>query len=253
VTNPQPGSYPRKDSGSPTALHLLPLSLRTCVPQFDTMNSPVERNESGTGGTPQYTGGRALLSYLCAFALIAVFVVAAVGVWDAGVNKTYPVRQAIEWNWRARATNNLIDMASNLNRSYAILGPYHGNPSWWFPTPDTDFDQIKANIRESRETALAVAANESIGSFGYQQAVQNLQETIVEINEHLELAKGWFVRTQAAAGLALLYVLLTLVAAGAARAAYKRDKESGYLAGGLLLLVWLVGTLSVGVLLVIIP
>ena len=89
-----------------------------------------------------------------------------------------------------RATNNLVDMATNLNRSIALLVPFQGNPAWVFPTPDTDMDQIRLNLIESRDTALAVAATETIGSFGYQQAVQNLQETIIEINDHLALAKG---------------------------------------------------------------
>lgn len=194
-----------------------------------------------------------LVSTVCTISLIVVFVVASVGLWDVGVQKTYPIKQAIEWNWRARATNNLVDMASYLNRSLSILEAFHGNPAWWFPTPDTDLDQIRLNIRESRDTALAVATNESIGSFGYQQAVQNLQETVVEINEHLELAKGWFVKTQAALVLGLLYLFLPLAGLITAILAYFRDTKEGAAATWPLVIVWSVGSVLVGIVALLIP
>ena len=145
----------------------------------------------------------------CLVVCVILYGVAIVGIYDAGVNKSYPVKQAIEWNWRARATNNLLDMSTNLNRSLVLLEPFRGNPVWWFPTPDTDFDQIKLNIQETRNTAVVVASTEAIGSFGYQQAVQNLQETIIEINEHLDLTLWWFKWTPAAALLLGIFALLS--------------------------------------------
>jgi len=190
---------------------------------------------------------------VCAVALLVTFVIAAVGRWDTAVNRTYPIKQAIEWNWRARATNNLADMATNLNRSLAILGPFHGNPSWWFPTPDTDLDQIALNIGESRDTALAVSASEPIGSFGYQQAVQNLQETIIEINEHLELAKGWYVTTPAAAGLVALYLSFTVLGSLYAGGAYAASKGVGSRPAIRFALVWIVGSTVVGALIAALP
>lgn len=192
-------------------------------------------------------------SYVCSLVLLVVFAIAAAGTLNVAVNTTYPIRQAIEWNWRARATNNLLDMATNLNRSIALLEPYHGNPAWIFPTADTDLDQIRLNIIESRDTALAVAASESIGSFGYQQAVQNLQETIVEINEHLDLAKGWFVRTPAAVVLALAYSVFTLFGAGYALAARAKDPALRSFAGALFGTIWILGSIVMLVLFLITP
>ena len=195
----------------------------------------------------------ARVSYAWTLILAIVIVVSATGVWNVGVTTTYPLRQAIEWNWRARATNNLVDMAANLNRSIALLGPFHGNPSWIFPTPDTDLDQIRQNTVESRDTALAVASSEAIGSFGYQQAVQNLQETIVEINDHLNLAKGLFVRSQAGVGLFVAYLMLTFFAPISALAARPHNvwlsNRALRVFGG----VWLPGTIAVATLLAIIP
>lgn len=192
-------------------------------------------------------------SYVCTAILVIVFLIAGTGLWNVAVNTTYPLRQAIEWNWRARATNNLVDMAGNLNRSIALLEPYHGNPSWIFPTPDTDLDQIRLNIMESRDTALAVAASESIGSFGYQQAVQNLQETIVEINEHIELSKGWYVRTPASVFLAVAYSVFTFSGLVFVLAARAKDRSVRAFAGALFGTVWLVGSIAMLVLFAIVP
>lgn len=192
-------------------------------------------------------------SYICTLVLLLIFGIAGAGLWNVAVNTTYPLRQAIEWNWRARATNNLMDMATNLNRSIALLEPYHGNPSWIFPTADTDLDQIRLNIIESRDTALAVAGNESIGSFGYQQAVQNLQETIVEINEHLALAKGWYVRTPAAVFLSIAYVVFSFSGLVFVLGARAKDASLRSHAGALFGLVWIVGSIAMLVLLIITP
>lgn len=190
---------------------------------------------------------------MCTAILVVVFVIAGSGLWNVAVNTTYPLRQAIEWNWRARATNNLVDMATNLNRSISLLEPYHGNPAWIFPTPDTDLDQIRLNLVESRDTALAVAASESIGSFGYQQAVQNLQETIVEINGHIELSKGWFVRTPAAVFLAIAYTFFTFSGLVFVLAARAKDRSLRPFAGALFGTVWLFGSVAMLVLLAIVP
>lgn len=192
-------------------------------------------------------------SYAITGLLAVVLIISAAGVWNVGITTTYPLRQAIEWNWRARATNNLIDMARYLNESIEILGRFHGNPAWSFPTPDTDLDSIRTNIVESRDTALAVAASESIGSFGYQQAVQNLQETIVEINEHLAIAKGWFVRSQVAVVLAIAYVALSLLAVLVTAGVRVVDRQMAKRPLQAIALVWCFGTIAVVTLLFVIP
>ncbi len=212
-----------------------------------------ERSESDAGPARFDPRQAAIVSYGFTTVLAIVIVVSAVGVWNVGTTTTYPLRQAIEWDWRARATNNLVDMAMYLNRSIELLLAYHGNPAWIFPTPDTDLDQIRTNLVESRDTALAVAASETIGSFGYQQAVQNLQETIVEINEHLALAKGWYVRSQAGVELFVGYLVLTVLTPLIAVGVRTVDKSRGNRALGLFAAVWLAGTIAVGSLLAIIP
>lgn len=143
--------------------------------------------------------------------LILVAGISFIGMLNTADSTAYPIAQAREWNWRARATNNLIDMSTNLNRSIELLTPFHGNPAWFFPKPDTDIDQIRLNLEETRDTAITIAATAVIGSQGYQQAVQNLQETIIEINEHLEGIRTWLYITPAAVILVLIYVVLLAV------------------------------------------
>ena len=195
----------------------------------------------------------ARVSYAFTLLLAVVIGIASVGVWNVGVTTTYPLRQAIEWNWRARATNNLVDMATNLNRSIALLVPFQGNPAWVFPTPDTDMDQIRLNLIESRDTALAVAATETIGSFGYQQAVQNLQETIIEINDHLALAKGYYVRSQGAAVLALLYVAFSVFGVLSGVGVRTVNRRLGNRALAVFRLVWTFGSIAAMTLLLVLP
>jgi hypothetical protein len=64
------------------------------------------------------------------------------------------------------------------------------------------------NTQEARDTALKVAATTAIGSFGYQQAVQNLQETIIEIASHLSLTYKWFTTTLPIVELTIAFVVL---------------------------------------------
>jgi len=104
-------------------------------------------------------------------------------------SEQYEAVQAKEWLWRARATNDLNDMAKYLGKSEDLLQDYHGNPGWPYPTPDTDFDFIRENINESIMNCHKWSGNDT-SDYAYQQAVHNLQETIKEIAEHLDAAVG---------------------------------------------------------------
>jgi hypothetical protein len=108
-------------------------------------------------------------------------------------NTAYDIDQAQDWVWRARATNDLLDMAKYLNESLVLLEPFDGNPNWWYPRPDTDFELIKTNIRECVANCITFSALEN--EMAYQQAVNNLQETEMEIASHLAIAGSWTVNT----------------------------------------------------------
>ena len=120
---------------------------------------------------------------------VVLIVVSAFQMVTFHNQNVYPADQAKEWLWRARATNDLADMAKYLGKAELLLQSYRGNPIWIFPTPDTDYDLIRGNIREVIANCEAWGGG-SQKDFAYQQAVHNLQETIVEIAEHLSLANG---------------------------------------------------------------
>ena len=108
-------------------------------------------------------------------------------------SQTYTESCARQWLYRARATNDLQDMATYLGNAEVMLKDYHGNPAWLYPRPDTDWDLIRQNINETamnaRKWSLA-----NITDMAYQQAVHNLQETISQIADHINAADTamWF-------------------------------------------------------------
>ena len=133
-------------------------------------------------------------SVVAAFIAGCVWIVILVAVGIAWYSQDpYEVNQARDWLDRARATNDLKDMAKYVDESLTILLPFHGNPKWWFPTPDTDFDLIKDNMREVIRNCEASSGIQD--DFAYQQAVHNLQDTLVQIKDHVAYASSWvFIR-----------------------------------------------------------
>lgn len=124
-----------------------------------------------------------------AIIVTVVFWTALLGqAWSFHASTVYPADTAMEWLWRARATNDLGNMDTYLQKSLDGLQNYHGNPAMIFPTPDTNYDLIKDNINETIATAKKIANATDVGSMAHQQAVQNLQETVKEIADHLSNA-----------------------------------------------------------------
>lgn len=123
--------------------------------------------------------------------VVAYFILIIAAVAVSAINysgKPYELDQSAEWVYRARATNDLNDMSKYLNESLKILEKYSGNPAWWFPKPDTNIDLIRSNIEECVRNCFEF---NNLTDFAYQQAVHNLQETELEIAEHLTLASGY--------------------------------------------------------------
>lgn len=131
-----------------------------------------------------------VLSYVL---LIFLGTVGTIAVYS---DDAYSVSQAENWVWRARATNDLDDMANYTQKALNILEPYNGNPKWYFATPDTNYDYIKDNLREVIRNCESI--NATADDMAYQQAVSNMQETLVEIADHVnstvywEYATPWF-------------------------------------------------------------
>jgi hypothetical protein len=103
----------------------------------------------------------------------------------------FDVCQAKEYLWRARACGDLEEIAGYMSKALKALEHRSGNPNWLWHFPDTDFDMIKHDIEANIKMALNVSKTEPMGSYGYQRAVDNLQEICVELNEHLDCAIDW--------------------------------------------------------------
>ena len=130
------------------------------------------------------------LSKACLIIYVLVIVFDMVALFaQMGTSPTYDTAKAVDWVWRARATNDLSDMSNNLNKSYTLIEGMHGNPCWFFPTPSTDIDQIKLNIQECVSNCQVYS--QLTDQMAYQQAVHNLQETLIEIADHLGSVSEW--------------------------------------------------------------
>ena len=101
------------------------------------------------------------------------------------------IRQAQEYLWRARASDNLEEIANYMNHALEALHNREGNPNWLWHLPDTDFNLIKHDLEKNIAMALNVSNHESPGSYGYQRCVDNMQEICIELNEHLDEAIRW--------------------------------------------------------------
>ena len=119
-------------------------------------------------------------------ATLIVYIVVGALIAQQYSGKPYELSQSSDWVYRARATNDLLDMSKYLNKSLGILENYSGNPAWIFPTPDTNLDYIKENIREC--VGNCIDYSNLTDEMAYQQAVHNLQTTLSEIGEHLGYA-----------------------------------------------------------------
>lgn len=123
--------------------------------------------------------------------LFLISVVVISGMWLDFMNKDgYTINTAENWLWRARATNDLEDMAKYMKQALFVLDRFEGNPSWFYPTPDSDWTLIKQNIKENIKSAESLS-HQDPNSFAVQQMVHNLQETIIEIVDHLKGAGWW--------------------------------------------------------------
>jgi len=101
------------------------------------------------------------------------------------------IAYAKEYLWRARASIDLEEQARYMGESLKALEGRRGNPNWLWHLPDTDFDLIKRDLQRNIDMALNISKTESKGSYGYQRAIDNVEEVCVELNEHLDISIRW--------------------------------------------------------------
>lgn len=118
----------------------------------------------------------------------------------------YDIYKAQQWLMKARASTDLDVIANYITNALAEIQNRQGNPSWWFPTAKTDFGIIKAVLQENINSSREVAQTEAKGSYGYQRAIGNIEEIIIETNNHLGSAIKWLTT----ASLTTIFWLVTL-------------------------------------------
>jgi hypothetical protein len=157
--------------------------------QNGKLNRSVPVASAGGGGYVQREN-KITISILV---IIGILGIAVYGYYFAyGRNSmVLDILQAKEYLWRARASINLVEMADYMGKAETALGDRTGNPNWLFHLPDTDFDLIKHDLEKNIEAALNISMTEDVGSYGYQRAVNNLEEVCVELNSHLDAAIDW--------------------------------------------------------------
>ena len=126
--------------------------------------------------------------------LICIVVGVGVGIYSYFIgfpSASYDVRKAKQWLWKARASTDLEVMADYIQKGLNEIEDRHGNPCWWYATAETDFDVIKSVLQENINSAREIAATEEKGSYGYQRAIDNIEEAVIEVNMHLSATMDW--------------------------------------------------------------
>ena len=104
---------------------------------------------------------------------------------------TLDIHTAKEYLWRARSAVDLDKQADYMQEALESLDNRHGNPNWIWHLPDTDFELIKSDLQTNIDASREIASNETKGSYGYQRAIDNIEEICIELNEHLDVTINW--------------------------------------------------------------
>lgn len=87
----------------------------------------------------------------------------------------------------ANDTNNLTQVAGYLDQAAAQIVNYHGNPQWPYPTANTNFDLIRANMLSTAETCLGYAHNGTTAqSFGFGAIINQIHNTLHNLKQALD-------------------------------------------------------------------
>jgi len=105
-------------------------------------------------------------------------------------NKVYPLDIAKGYLDRAMASGDVEGMITYSGKALEVLEPYSGNPKWIFPTPDTDFDLIKQNLRECIDR-LNTLSELPRDSDAYQQGLDDVRAKLKVIRDNLKATEDW--------------------------------------------------------------
>ena len=104
----------------------------------------------------------------------------------------YEINKARALIDRAGSTTDLQEQNEYLIATLEQLKNFQGNPVWYFPTKETDYDAIKGNIQSmaNKNTELSLL---NATSYAYQRLVENNLRTYPQINGQLGVIIEWTV------------------------------------------------------------
>lgn len=102
----------------------------------------------------------------------------------------YPLRIAFGYLDRAVASGFADEMIKYAKKALERLEPYSVNPVWIFPSPSTEFNLIKENLRECIER-LEVLKGLPRESDAYQQGLDDVRGKLKVIQGNIEDCSWW--------------------------------------------------------------
>uniref|UniRef100_A0A6M3K1C4 Putative glycosyltransferase n=1 Tax=viral metagenome TaxID=1070528 RepID=A0A6M3K1C4_9ZZZZ len=103
----------------------------------------------------------------------------------------YDINKANGWLKQARSSTDIPEMTRYMELALTEIDGRTGNPAWIWATSQTNFDVIKEVIQTNIEASLDVAETEPRSSYGYQRAIDNLEEAIIDIQTNFNTALNW--------------------------------------------------------------
>lgn len=127
---------------------------------------------------------------------------------------SYEIDQAYRYIQQAASTNSIPQTLDHLYKAQTILMKYSGDPKWWYPTGESNFDMINANLAATI-LSLENMKDQPLTSYATQQQIVNIRDSLTELNHKIDSAAWWIYWTPLAV-LALALMLLAILGGGTA-------------------------------------
>ena len=125
---------------------------------------------------------------------------------------SYPIDQAYRAVQQAASTNSIPQALKNLYVAQSILEGYSGDPKWWYPTGESNFNTIKANLAATI-TSLEAMKDQPLADYATQQQLANIRDSLAQLNDRIDAASYWMFLTPLAV-LTLILMFIGLVGGG---------------------------------------
>jgi hypothetical protein len=111
--------------------------------------------------------------------LVAIIttIVGGVGSYNSYKNYNYKIKLATRSAYTAENTLDRNLIAQRMNNSLNHLSELNGNYAWWFPTDETNIDNIKASI----ESIISECINGNATDWQLTNIINSIESVIVDL------------------------------------------------------------------------